>query len=312
MKRDPRQIAMLVSLATAVVMLAGKVTAYLVTHSAAIFSDAAESVVHGVATGLAAFSLWYASRPADVAHPYGHGRIVYFSAGFEGALVAATALLVLWSGGRGLLFGVEVTNLAFGLAVSGGLAVINLVLGTALVRIGRRHNALVLVANGKHVLSDVLTTLAAIVGVGLVMLTGHTFFDPLAALVIGVLILVSGLRLLREAIGGLMDEVDPQVIDQLAAELQRHKDAGHIADFHQLRCRHMNDQLWVDLHVLIPGNVSTREAHVRVTRLEEALHALPLPDDLHVISHIEPADHAAAHPEGHSEADPQSDRPANA
>lgn len=309
MKRDPRKIAMTISLAAAVVMLVGKLTAYFVTHSAAIFSDAAESVVHGVATALAAFSLWYADRPADVQHPYGHGRIVYFSAGFEGALVAATALVVVWSGVRGLIVGVDVTNLTFGLVVSAGLAAINLVLGITLVRIGRQHNALVLVANGRHVLSDMFTTLAAIAGVGLVLLTGIQLFDPLAALVIGGLILLSGLRLLREAFGGLMDEVDPAVINQLAGELQRQQSSGQIAGFHQLRCRHTNDQLWVDVHILIPGDLPTREAHRRVTRTEEALHALPLPDELHVTSHIEPADHGAAHPEGHTETDPHSSRP---
>jgi cation diffusion facilitator family transporter len=299
MKRDPRQIAMLVSLAAAVVMLVGKLTAYFVTHSTAIFSDAAESVVHGVATALAAFSLWYASQPPDAAHPYGHGRIVYFSAGFEGALIAATAIVVVWSGAQSLIAGPEVSHLTFGLTVSAVLAAINLVLGFVLIRVGRKHNALVLVANGKHVLSDMLTTLAAIAGIGLVMLTGIELFDPLAALIIGVFILISGLHLLREAYAGLMDEVAPEILEQLSNELQRHQDAGHIAGFHQLRCRHMNDQLWVDLHVLIPGDVSTREAHRRVTRLEEALYALPLEDELHVTSHIEPADHAAAHPEGH-------------
>lgn len=305
MTRDPRQVAMTVSLLAAVVMLAGKLTAYFVTHSAAIFADAAESVVHGTATLLAAFSLWYANQPADAAHPYGHGRIVYFSAGFEGALIATTALVVLWSGARGLFVEVEVSHLAFGMGISLVLAVINLVLGLALLRVGRRHNALVLVANGKHVLSDMLTTLAAMSGVGLVMLTGYRLFDPLAALLIGVLILVSGLRLLREAYAGLMDEVAPDVLDQLAGELQHQRDTGRIAGFHQLRCRHMNDQLWVDVHVLIPGDVPTREAHSRVTLMEEALHALPLKDELHVTSHIEPADHTAAHPEGHSETDPR-------
>lgn len=309
MIHDPRKLAMLVSLAAAVLMLAGKLTAYYLTHSAAIFSDAAESVVHGAATALAAFSLWYAGKPADLDHPYGHGRIVYFSAGFEGALVAGTAVLVLYSGVRGLIYGVNISNLGLGLGISGALAAVNLVLGLALLRVGRTHNALVLVANGKHVLSDTLTTLAAIVGVGLVMLTGQTLFDPAAALLIGVLILASGLRLLREAFGGLMDEVAPEIIDQLADELQRQKQAGQIAGFHQLRCRLTNDQLWVDLHVLIPGDIPTREAHRRVTELEKALHGLPIEHQLRVTSHIEPADHAAAHPAGHEESEPCDNRP---
>ena len=305
MKHDPRKIAMLVSLAVAIVMLGGKVAAYLLTQSTAIFSDAAESIVHGAATSLAVFSLWYASKPADADHPYGHGRIVYFSAGVEGALVAGTAIVVLWNGVRTLVLGAEIRNLGVGLGISAVLALLNLGLGLALLRIGRRHNALVLIANGKHALADMLTTVAAIVGIGLVVLTGKAIFDPLAASAIGILILASGLSLLREALGGLMDQVPPEITEELAAELRRQKDEGHIAGFHQLRCRYTNDQLWVDVHVLIPGYVPMWEAHQRVTRVENALRALPLQHEVRVTSHIEPADHDAAHPNGHVEEQPR-------
>ena len=302
MSNDPRKIVMNLSLLAALVMLAGKLTAYSLTHSAAILSDAAESVVHGVATAFAAFSLWYAAQPADAGHPYGHRRIAYFSAGFEGALILAAALAVMWSGVSGLIHGVQLRNLGVGLTIAGSLAIINLVLGIALVRIGRKHNALILISNGKHILTDVLTTAAAVVGVGLVMLTGISWLDPLAALLIGASIMVSGARLARTSFAGLMDQVDPDLTQRLITGLGGCVGDGLIAGFHQLRCRRTDDEVWVDVHVLIPGELPMNTAHVRVTSVEEALRELFPQDRMHITSHLEPADHEAAHPGGHADA----------
>jgi len=280
-------------------MLVGKLTAYFVSHSMAILSDAAESVVHGAATGLAAFSLRYAAAPPDERHPYGHGRIAYFSVGFEGALVLAASLAVIGSGVVGLMRAPTFRDLGLGMALSGLLAAINLVLGLSLIRIGQRRNALILVANGKHVLSDMWTTLAAIVGVGLVMLTGVSWLDPLAALLIGVWIMGSGLTLVRRSFAGLMDEVEPELSDRLRAELHGQVRQGLIADFHQLRCRRLNDEIWVDVHVLVGGDEPMVAAHGKVTQMEDSIRRLFPRDRVHVTSHIEPVDHEAAHPGGH-------------
>ncbi|MFQ5805934.1 MAG: cation diffusion facilitator family transporter [Phycisphaerae bacterium] len=299
LKRDPCKVAISISLLASVVMLVGKLTAYLLTHSAAIFSDAAESVVHSAATGLAAYSLWYAARPADAGHPYGHGRIAYFSAGFEGALVLAAAVAVISSGVVGLIRGPHLRHLGLGLAIAGTLALINLALGLALVSVGRKHNALILVANGKHVLSDMWTTGAVIVGVGLVLLTGITWLDPVAAICIGLYIMATGVTLVRKAFAGLMDEVQPELSRRLMNGLRTTVREGLIVDFHQLRCRQINDQVWVDVHVLVPGESSTLEAHARVTRAEQSIRDL-FPDDMiHITSHIEPTEHTTAHPAGH-------------
>lgn len=309
MKRDPRNVVMTVSLLMSVVMVTGKLTAFALTRSAAIFSDAAESIVHGVATGFAAFSLWYARRPADVNHPYGHGRIAYFSAGFEGALVLTASVAVIYQGVKMLIQGSAPDNLALGMGIAGGLAVINLVLGGALIRIGKAHNELILVANGKHVLSDMWTTAAAIIGVGLVMLTGINWFDPLVAICIGGYIMVTGIKMIRESFGGLMDEIDPEVSSRLVEGLRGAVDDGLIHDFHQLRCRKVNDEIWVDVHFLMPGELSTNKAHERASKVEEALRSLFPKSRFRITSHVEPSDHEAAHPEGHpGPADPLTDQ----
>lgn len=301
LSKDPRTLVMTVSLAASVVMLAGKLTAYAITGSAAILADAAESVVHGVATGFAAFSLWYAARPADAEHPYGHGRIAYFSAGFEGALVCAASVAVISAGVRGLIWGVELRRLGVGFAISAVLAAINLVLGLALIRTGRKHRSMILVANGEHVLSDMWTTAAAIVGVGLVMLTGWEPLDPITALLIGCVILFTGWKLVAGAVSGLMDRVEPGLTDKLLCELRAAVGDGTIADFHQLRCRRLNDAIWVEVHMLVPGRLTTTAAHERVTKVESRLSEALGGETVHITTHIEPQDHAAAHPDGHPE-----------
>lgn len=192
------------SLAVAVVMLVGKLTAYALTGSAAIFSDALESVIHLVATAIAGFSLWYAAQPPDPNHPYGHGKIAYFSSGLEGALILLAAVAIGYEAIQALVEGPSLENLGVGLAITAALGLVNLVLGLSLIRVGRRTNALVLVANGHHVLTDMWTSLGVLVGVGLVLVTGLEWLDPVVAILVGANILWTSVRLMREAYGGLM------------------------------------------------------------------------------------------------------------
>ncbi len=299
--RDPRVFVMRVSLFASVVMLVGKLWAYYLTHSVVVLSDAAESVVHGVATGLATFSLSYSSKPADANHPYGHGRIAYFSAGFEGALVLVASFAVIFSGINGLLHEPQLKHLNVGLAISAGLAAINLGLGWSLVHVGNKYNSLILVANGEHVFSDMWTTVAAIVGLSLVMLTGQTWLDPAIAILLGGYIMMTGLSLIRKSFAGLMDELDPQTLEILTGGLRQAVERNLISEFHQLRCRKINNQIWIDVHVLVPGELSTLEAHGRVTQVETSLEELFPKYIVIVTSHVEPDDHEAVHPGGHDE-----------
>lgn len=299
MVKDPRRTVMHVSLAVSLLMLAGKMTAWWLTGSTAFLADAAESVVHGVATGMAAFSLWLADRPADPSHPYGHGRIAYFSAGFEGALVLAAAGAVIWSGVHGLLYGTALTRLGDGLAIGAVLAAINLALGLALVRIGRKQNALILLANGQHVLSDMWTTVAALVGVLLVVITGVEWLDPVTALVIAMLIMVNGATLVLSSLGALMDRLDPTLRHRLFEALDAAIAAHAVEAYHQLRCRRVNDALWIDVHLLLSGEATVLDAHAEATRVEEAVAARFPEYRVHISSHLEPAEHEAGHPGGH-------------
>ncbi len=296
---DIRYILMGASLGVSVLMLIGKMTAYFLTGSAAIMADASESVVHLAATGFAAYSLWYSLRPADDCHPYGHGRITFFSAGFEGALVFVASFAVIGSGIYELRQGPDLQDISIGLAITCGLAVVNLALGMSLVMVGRRSNSIVLIANGKHVLTDVYTTGAAIVGLTLVLATGKEILDPLSAIAIGFLIMAGGFSLLRSAVAGLMDRMPAELKSQLEAAIAECRTGSIILDIHEMRPRLVNDEIWLELHVLVDGDIPVTEAHDAVTQFELCLDQIMSGHRMHITSHIEPVEHNHAHPQGH-------------
>jgi cation diffusion facilitator family transporter len=289
-------IAMRASLAVAVLMLVGKSAAYYMTGSTAILSDALESVIHLFATAGAAFSLWYAAQPPDPEHPYGHGKVAYFSSGFEGALILAAAVGIFVEAGRALVEGPQLERLGIGLAITAGLALVNLGLGIGLIRIGRRTRALVLVANGHHVLTDMWTSLGVLIGVALVWFTDIAWLDPVVAILAGLNILWTAGRLMRDAYAGLMEKADTGETAAALAVLQQAVDAGRISGYHHLRHRRVNDVVWIEMHLLLPDALQLDEAHRRATAVEDDLRALFPRDRVHITSHLEPASHE--HPAG--------------
>jgi cation diffusion facilitator family transporter len=264
-------------------------------------SDAAESVIHLFATGFAGFSLWYAATPPDPDHPYGHGKIAYFASAVEGTLILIAAVIIAGMAVRDFIAGPDLRQLDTGLFLLGGLTAVNLALGWYLVRTGRRTNSLVLVSNGQHVLTDMWTSLGVIAGVGLVWATGVTWFDPAVGLLVAANILWTASRLLRRSVYGLMDEADPDATQGLLDELTEAKADGTIAEYHQVRHRRSGDQVWVEYHLMFPGDMSIREAHARSHKVEDRVDALFPDDEVHVTAHLEPRRHDEAHPEGHRE-----------
>ena len=299
--RDPRKLAISTSLLVSFLMLAGKGTAYVITGSAAIFSDAAESVIHLLATAFVAFSLWYAVRPADPDHPYGHGKMAYFASGFEGGLILIAALTIIYAAVRDLITGPELRELDTGLLILVGLTVINLALGLYLIRTGRTHNSLVLVSNGQHVLTDMWTSLGVLVGVAIVWGTGWVWADPIVAIIMALNIAWMGVRLVQRAYDGLMEKVDDEASEAILAELERAIQVGVIDGYHQVRHRRVNDQVWIEYHLHFPGDLSLDEAHERSHDVEDAIAALFPDDEVTVTAHLEPEYHDEAHPSGHTE-----------
>jgi cation diffusion facilitator family transporter len=221
--RKTLTFAMRLSLGIGLLMFVMKMGAYLLTGSAAILSDAAESVVHVAAVAFATYSLSLSYKPADESHPYGHAKITFFSAGFEGAMIVLAALFIIYESINKWMTGLQLENLGWGTALTAAAAVINGCLGLYLLWTGRRKKSLILEANGKHVLTDCWTSVAVLVGLGLVLITHWKPFDPICGMIMAGNILVSGVGLMKSAWTGLMDTADPATQKKLDDLLARER-----------------------------------------------------------------------------------------
>lgn len=295
--RDAR-FAIHLSLMVGLVMLVAKITAYLITQSAAIFSDAAESVVHVMAVGFAAFSLRLSARPARPEFLYGYERIAFFSAGFEGAMIIVAAMAIIFDSIRKWMAGLQLGNLGAGTALLLLAGIINAGLGYYLLRTGRRTHSLILEADGKHVLTDSWTSFGVVGGLGLVVLTHWKPIDPLVAMAVAINILWSGGRLVWHSAVGLLDYSDPEagrkirdVLDTICAELG--------IQYHGVRFRNTGYRQIVEVHLLFPQATAVSEAHRLATILEERVPvALGIPAE--VVTHLESLeDHADVHRGAH-------------
>ena len=252
--------AVAVSLAVSVLLLAAKYQAYRITGSTAILSDALESIVHVVAAVFAIGALIFAGRPADRNHPYGHGKMEFLSAAFEGGLIAFAALVILYEVVQSLTHGVELRSLDLGLAIVLGAGLVNLGLGYYLVRTGRRYESLTLIADGRHVLADFYTSAGIVVGLLLVRITGVALLDPVVAAVVALNLMWTGVRLIRQAASGLLDEEDPALLDRLLDVLQPHLGQGVIR-VHHLRAIRAGRFHHVDAHLVVPEFWSVERSH---------------------------------------------------
>jgi cation diffusion facilitator family transporter len=255
-----RRFSAWLSLGIGFLMLMMKMGGYVLTGSSAILSDALESVVHVVATGFALFSVILAARPPDRSHPYGHGKIEYFSAGFEGALIIFAAVAIIYEALPALIRGPELRSLDIGAYVVAAAGAINLFLGLYLIRTGRRTHSLILEADGRHVLTDSFTSLGVLVGLLLVMATGWTPLDPLIAIAVALNIIVTGVRLVRQSVHGLMDAAQPQSLTDIVRVLSEKRRPGWI-DLHRLRVIRSGDQRHVDLHLTVPRFWDIKRGH---------------------------------------------------
>ncbi len=262
--------AALLSFAVGLLMLVMKVGGYLLTNSAAILSDALESVVHVIATGIALFSVVRVGRPADSKHPYGYGKLEYFSAGAEGALIVIAAIAICREAIGDLISGVTLTSIEIGSVIVGAAGAINLVLGFYLVRVGKRTNSLVLVADGKHVLTDSYTSIGVLVGLILVQITGVVILDPIVAIAVALNIVVTGYKLVRESFRGLMNVTDPETLERTVQAVNAIRTPDMI-DMHRLRAWRAGERVFIDFHLTLPYYFSLEQAHGMMHTVEEAI-----------------------------------------
>jgi len=272
---------------TAVFVL--KYAAYYITGSIALFSDALESIINMVTAVAAFLAVRVSAAPADANHPYGHHKVEYFSAVLEGVLIIVAALAILREAYLGLMTPKIVDAPMEGLALNAIAGVINAAWSWTLIRRGRRLRSPALVADGRHLLTDVVTSAGVLVGLLLVPVTGWHWLDPALAAVVAVNILWSGWGLMKESIGGLMDEALPEATLTRVREIIA-KNAEGAIEAHDLRTRHAGRMTFIDFHLVVPGAMSVTEAHDICDRLERALKADV--EDALITIHVEPDDKA--------------------
>jgi cation diffusion facilitator family transporter len=284
-----------IALGSGVVLLGMKFAAYLLTGSSAVFSDALEQIVNVLAAGFALYALSLAHRPADDAHPYGHGKIEFVSAGFEGGMMLVAALLIGLRAIESLAYGPELQRIDWGLAIIALATAGNGIVGWRLIRSGRRHGSITLEAGGRHLVSDAVTSIAVLVALGIVWLTGWTYADPIAALIMAVYVASVAGALMRRAAAGLMDEQDAADEQMLRALLDAHVGpAGaepRICSYHKLRHRHSGRYHWVDFHIMVPAGWDVQRGHEVASAIEHEIE-LALGEG-NATAHVEPCPDAA-------------------
>jgi cation diffusion facilitator family transporter len=240
---------------------------YWITGSSAILSDALESIINVVAGAFALGSLILAAKPPDASHPYGHGKIEFFSAGFEGALIVLAAFGIFAEGMRQIMNPQPLPQLQLGLLILLAASLVNLALGTVLIRLGKRTRSIVVEADGWHVLTDVYTSVGVIVGLALVYFTDYYRMDGIVACIVGVNIIVMGIKIVWRAFGGLMDASDTDLLEEICDLLEAHRKDIWI-DVHRLRAWRSGKRVHVDFHLILPREMPLDQGHHEVKELE--------------------------------------------
>jgi cation diffusion facilitator family transporter len=280
------------SIAVGALVLALKAAAWLLTGSAALFSDAAETVVNVAASLTALTALYFAAKPADANHPYGHDKAEFFSAVVEGVLIVVAAVVILHHAWLTWQDPEPLGRPIVGLAVNALATCCNIVWAGTLLRAGRRLRSPALKADGRHLAADVVTSFGIIVGVALAAVTRRLWLDPLLAAATALYILGSGMLLLRDSVGGLMDAAPaPEVVERIRALVATHAEGA--IEAHDLRTRQAGRLTFLEFHLVVPGAMTVAAAHAICDRIEAALQ-----EDMQGLSvtiHVEPDAKAKHH-----------------
>lgn len=285
-RRQRRLLRMVwLAIAAAVLTIGLKIAAWLITGSVGLLADAAESFVNLAAALVALIVVRWAGQPADEDHAYGHDKADYLSAGAEGTMILVAAGTIAVSAVIRLFNPVPLETVGLGLAITAVATVINLVVARLLLKVGREESSLTVESDGKHLMTDVWTSIGVIGGVAVVALTGLERLDPIIALIVAVNIIVTGASLVRRSLSGLLDRaLEPEEIDRIEEVLDRYR--AQDISFHALRTRRASHRAFISLHVLVPGDWSVQRGHDTVEQIEGDLRSLF--HTVTVFTHLEP------------------------
>ena len=283
------QILAFSSIFVAIAVMAIKYLAYALTGSVALYSDALESIVNVLTAIAALMAIRVGMRPPDDNHPFGHHKAEYLSAVLEGALIIIAALLILREAFAALQSPRALNEPALGLAINGIATAINAGWALLLVNRGRQYDSLALVADGKHVLADVITSVGVFVGVMLAAVTGWSILDPLLACAVALNILWTGYKLARESMSGLLDErASPEIEDRIHRAIEANGDGA--LEAHDIRTRRAGPMTFIEFHLVVPGEMTVAKAHAICDRIEDAIEVDLKDVDVNI--HIEPDEKA--------------------
>ncbi|MFO8085258.1 MAG: cation diffusion facilitator family transporter [Desulfobacterales bacterium] len=273
---NPKQIfksnlaTIIISFLVGAILMAVKFYAYMITGSSAILSDALESIINVIAGAFAMYSVIVSAKPPDESHPYGHGKIEYFSSGFEGALIIIAAIGIFKTGFSHILNPHPLDYLQTGIFILVGATALNLFLGILLIRMGKRNQSLILTADGKHILTDVYTSIGVLAGLFLVDYTGWYWLDGAIAVIVGINILITGGKLVKHSYSGLMNKAEPELLKEISDLLIANRKDIFI-DIHQLRAWRSGNLIHIDFHLILPRDFSLECAHRENKALEKII-----------------------------------------
>ena len=263
----PRKKAILIALCISIVLMLAKFVAYLITQSNAILTDAAESIVNVLASAFAFYSIYLATVPKDTNHPYGHGKVEYFSAFLEGALISIAGVIIIFKSGYDLIYPKPILKLYEGAIIIGATGFINMLVGYYLINTGKHQNSITLEADGKHLITDAITSAGLVVGVVLIKVTGLYWLDGVISILLGLFIVYNGYKLTRRSIGGLMDESDLELVKDIINSMQENRRDPWI-DVHNLRAQQYGADLHIDCHVTLPYYFDLNEVHREISSID--------------------------------------------
>ena len=245
-----------------------KFTAYLITSSNSILTDAAESIVNILASLFAFYSIYVAAQPKDLNHPYGHGKVEFFSVFIEGTLIIIAGILISFKSVYNLFYPHEISELIIGTLIIGISGLINYALGYYLIDQSKKHNSLTLNADGKHLQTDAYTSVGLVIGLMLIHFTGLNYLDSILSISIGIFIIYSGYKLVRKSVSGLMDESDFDTSDEIIAILNTHRKDSWI-DMHNLRTQRYGPDIHIDCHLTLPYYFDLNKVHEEVSEVDK-------------------------------------------
>lgn len=249
-----------------IILFIGKIVAWKLTKSDAVFSDAMESIVNIISAFMGLYSLYLAAKPKDEDHPYGHGKVEFVTSGIEGALIAIAGVIIIYEGINSLIAGKVLNKLDWGIFIIAATAIINYLLGYISIKKGENENSLVLISSGKHLQSDTITTLGVVVSLIVVYFTKIYWIDSVVALIFGAYIIFVGYKIVRKSLSGIMDEQDPDLLNQIIALLEENRRIEWI-DVHNMKIQQFGASLHIDAHITLPWYYSLREAHSEMEKV---------------------------------------------